>query len=382
MNAQCAELIDMFGVSLSPSAKVRDLSIAGQQLVEIIKAVRQDSKLLVMDEPSAPLTGRETEKMFEIIAMLRKKGVSILYISHRLEEIFRIADRATVLRDGQKIATLGIKDASISELVRYMVGREIGQEYPRRKTPAGDVVLDVRNYKNKKVNGCSFKLRKGEIIGLSGLVGAGRTELARAVFGADPVSEGELFIGGRRVVIKNPRQAIASGIGFITEDRKNQGLLLNKAINFNIVYACVKRISSWGIVARRKEESISAEYAGSMGVKAYSLSQVAKTLSGGNQQKVVLAKWLATLSDILILDEPTRGIDVGAKSEIYNLIRVLAENGKSIIMISSEMPELIGMCDRILVMKGGRITGELSRSEFSQERILELAALDSRGGDT
>jgi ribose transport system ATP-binding protein len=377
MTARCTELIEEIGVDLRPNEKVRDLSIAGQQLVEILKAVSQDTKFLVMDEPSAPLTEQEIKKMFAIVNKLKQKGVSILYISHRLEEIFQIADRVSILRDGEMVTTLDIAAATVPELVRHMVGWEVGQNYPSRITPLGGPVLSVEGYENKKVRGCSLTLHKGEILGLGGLVGAGRTELVRSLFGADPISAGKLWLNGKEVKIRTPLDAIENGIGFITEDRKAQGLLLSKSIDFNIVFACMNRVSTGGIVRRKKEAEISAEYAGAMTVKAYSPNQPARTLSGGNQQKVVLAKWLATLPDILILDEPTRGIDVGAKSEIYQLMRNLAESGKSIIMISSEMPELIGMCDRILVMRNGRIAGELRRGEFSQERILELAALET-----
>ena len=376
MNRQCAELIAEFGVDFTPGTKVRDLSIAGQQLVEIMKAVSRDCSLLIMDEPTAPLTGRETEKMFGIINQLRAKGVTILYISHRLEEIFQVADRVTVLKDGEKVATLDIAQASIPQLVKYMVGREVGKEYPPRISPAGKAVMEVQGYRNKYLQGCSFTLHQGEILGVGGLVGAGRTELVRAIFGADPIREGALFINGRKVQIRNPEEAIANGIGLITEDRKAQGLLLNKGIDFNVVFASMSKISPFGIVNRKKEKDISRKYTEAMNVKAYSLTQIARTLSGGNQQKVVLAKWLATLSDILIFDEPTRGIDVGAKAEIYQLMRKLVESGKSIVMISSEMPELMGMCDRILVMQTGVITGELDRAHFSQERILELAVLN------
>lgn len=378
MNKRCAELIAEFGVDLSPNAKVGDLSIAGQQLVEIIKAISSQARLLIMDEPTAPLTNREIEKLFTIVNKLKEKGVTILYISHRMEEIFRIADYITVLRDGKTVTSMDVKDADIPTLIRHMVGREIGQEYPERKSEIGEVVLEVKKFNNHRLHDCSIKLHKGEIFGLGGLVGAGRTELVRAIFGADPLTSGELLLNGNLVQIKKPSDAIRNGIGLITEDRKEQGLLLSKAIDFNIVYPNMKRISKYGVVDRSEEKQVSQKYADLMNVKAFSLSQLAKTLSGGNQQKVVLAKWMATHSDILIFDEPTRGIDVGAKSEIYQFIRTLAEQGKSIIMISSEMPELIGMCDRIAVMKEGYITGELDRNEFSQERILELAALDNR----
>ena len=376
MNNHCAKLISEFGVDFSPNTKVGELSIAGQQLVEIIKAVSRDCSLLIMDEPTAPLTGREIDKMFEIVAKLKKNGVTILYISHRLEEIFEIADRVTILKDGELVATLEIAQATIPQLVKHMVGREVGQEYPLRVTPIGAPLMQVTDYHNKFLKGCSFTLHQGEILGFGGLVGAGRTELVRAVFGADPISSGDIKVRSKSVTIKKPSDAIAIGISLITEDRKAQGLLLNKEISFNIVFPNMSKVSTLGVVSSKKERATAQQYADAMDVRAYSLLQLAGTLSGGNQQKVVLAKWLATSSDIFIFDEPTRGIDVGAKAEIYQLMRKLSEEGKSIIMISSEMQELMGMCDRIMVMQDGRFTGELMREMFSQERILELAVLN------
>lgn len=375
MNEACAKLIEELGIDMDPKRTVKDLSIAGQQLVEIMKAVSSEIKFLIMDEPTAPLTNTEIDKIFEIVDRLKERGVSILYISHRLEEVFKISDRITVLRDGQTITTMNTADANVPLLIKYMVGHEIGQDYPERTTETGGPVLEVRGFTNHFVHDCSFTLNKGEILGLAGLVGAGRTELARAIFGADPVSAGTLKLNRKEIRIKNPRQAIAQGIGLITEDRKNQGLLLNMGIDYNVVYASLERIAKAGVINRTKERNVAEQYAKAMEIKAYSLAQPVKTLSGGNQQKVVLGKWLATLSDILIFDEPTRGIDVGAKAEIYQLMRNLIDEGKSIIMISSEMPELIGMSDRILVMQNGRIAGELTRSAVTQERILELATL-------
>lgn len=376
MISECQRLIDSFGIDINPQARVKTLSVAAQQLVEIIKAVRSNYlKVLIMDEPTASLTESEIEKMFEIVERLKKQGVAILYISHRLEEIFEIADRVTVIRDGEHIIDLDIEDASIPMLIRYMVGRDLAGSYPERESKIGETILEVKNLSNRKLRNCSFHLNKQEILGIGGLVGAGRTELVRAIFGADPIRSGEIFYKGEKLDNRNPSKSIKNGFALITEDRKSQGLFLNKSINFNISYSSLEKVSSNCIINSHLEETTSQKFGDYMNIRAYSYSQLCKTLSGGNQQKVVLAKWLATDAEVFIFDEPTRGIDVGAKAEIYQLMRRLSEQGKSIIMISSEMPELIGMCDRIIVMQNGGITGELDKDEFSQERILELAAL-------
>ncbi|MDO4343555.1 MAG: sugar ABC transporter ATP-binding protein [Eubacteriales bacterium] len=375
MNRRCEEIICDLGVKIDPQMKVSRLSIAEQQIVEIVKALSEDIKILIMDEPSAPLTNSEIDKMFEIVKKLKQKGVGILYISHRLEEVFEIGDRATVLRDGKYIVTLPVEELDKQSMIRYMVGRELGQDYPGPSSEPGECILKVENLTNHRIKNCSFELRKGEILGIAGLVGAGRTELVRAIFGADPVTKGTVTKNGRKLQIKSPRDGISNGIGLITEDRKNQGLLLNKPIDYNTTYASMDKVCRAGVIDFKKEKEMAEKYMKAMDIKAYDKSQKAGTLSGGNQQKVVLAKWLATDSDILIFDEPTRGIDVGAKAEIYLLMRELVESGKSIIMISSEMPELLGMSDRILVMHEGQIKGTLSREEATQEQILYLATL-------
>ena len=367
------EIIQELGSNIDPSKKVGELSIAEQQIVEIVKAVSEDIRLLIMDEPSAPLTDSEVEKMFDIVERLRKRGVAILYISHKLEEVFQISERTVVLRDGKHVITVPTSQIDRTALIKYMVGRELGQVYPERTTQIGDVILTAAHFTNTHLKDCSLELKKGEILGLAGLVGAGRTEFVRAIFGADPLDSGELTLHGKKVRIKSPQDAISHGIALITEDRKNQGLLLNQGIDYNITYANLKNMGQFGIPNVKKEQQITQKYMEAMNIKANSPTQTVKTLSGGNQQKVVLGKWLATNSEILIFDEPTRGIDVGAKSEIYLLMRRLIEEGKSIIMISSEMPELIGMSDRILVMHEGRITGELDNTEVTQEKILEYA---------
>lgn len=373
MLENCRKLLTDFGVSINPQARIRDLTIAQQQIVEIVKAVSQDIKFLIMDEPTAPLTTNEIERIFEIVDNLKKRGIAVLYISHRLEEVFRISDTVTVLRDGQLVQTMDTKDTNRSMLIKLMVGREISNDYPPRVTPVGSVKMEVKNIVNRRVRDCSFVLHKGEILGFAGLVGSGRTELARAIYGADPAS-GEIWIDGSKKQIRSTKDSIRTGIGLITEDRKTQGLLLNKGLDFNITYASLKNVCRSGVIQKRKEKAIADKYIQAMKIKCRSSSQFARMLSGGNQQKVVLGKWLATDSDILIFDEPTRGIDVGAKREIYHLIRDLSEQGKSIIMISSEMAEIIGMCDRALIMKGGRIVGELDREELTQEAIMEMAA--------
>lgn len=369
------QIIKELGSNIDPARKVSELSIAEQQIVEIVKAVSEDIKLLIMDEPSAPLTDSEVEKMFDIVERLQKRGVAILYISHKLEEVFRISERTVILRDGKHVITVPTSEIDRTTLIKYMVGRELGQVYPERTTGIGEVILTASHFTNAHLKDCSLELRKGEILGLAGLVGAGRTEFARAIFGADPLLSGELTLHGKPVHIKNPQDAIAHGIALITEDRKNQGLLLNQGIDYNITYASLKSMGQFGVPSAKKEQQVTEKYMDAMNIKANSPAQMVKTLSGGNQQKVVLGKWLATNSEILIFDEPTRGIDVGAKSEIYQLMRRLIEEGKSIIMISSEMPELIGMSDRILVMHEGRITGQLDSTEVTQEKILEYATL-------
>lgn len=375
MIEKCVGMIRELGIEIDPNRKICELTIAEQQIVEIVKAVSQDIKFLIMDEPTAPLTNNEIEKMFEIIRKLRKKNISILYISHRMEEIFEVSDTVTVLRDGKHIVTMNTSETDRALLIKHMVGREVGQKFPPRKCPVGEEILEVKDLTNAQIHGCSFTLRKGEILGISGLVGAGRTELARAIFGADKVDKGSILYKGKPISNRTPKQAIINKIGLITEDRKNQGLLLNKNIAYNVTYASLPKISRAGVVDAAQENSVTDRYIEAMNIKVHSRNQLCRTLSGGNQQKVVLGKWLATDSDILIIDEPTRGIDVGAKQEIYKLMRRLSdEEGKTIIMISSEMIEIIGMCDRVLVMRNRTIVGELTGEEITQENILELAA--------
>lgn len=374
MNQQTRELCREMGVEIDPRARVKDLGVAYQQIVEIVKAVSQNARILVMDEPSAPLTTHEIEAMFNVVRKLKQKGVTVLYISHRLEEIFEICDYVSIMRDGRYITTAKTGEISKKEIIAHMVGRELGETFPGGAGAGNEIVLEVSNLSTEIIKDVSFVLKKGEILGFGGLVGAGRTETAMALFGADPINSGKLKLMGKPVTINSPRDAIQKGIGLIPEDRKKFGLVLSMQVKDNITYCILDRISRVSWINTRKENSIAEKLKQDLTIKTPTMKQTTKNLSGGNQQKVVLAKWLARNCDILIFDEPTRGIDVGAKQEIYNLMKELTEQGKSIIMISSEMPELIGMSDRIIVMHEGKIAGELARRDYSQSRILEIAS--------
>ena len=380
MNRMTRELCREMGVKVDPRTKVKDLGVAYQQIVEIVKAVAQNARILVMDEPSAPLTTKEIESMFNIVRKLKAKGVTILYISHRLEEIFEICDRISIMRDGKYVTTKNINEITKKEIISHMVGRELGEEFIGGAGSSDETILDVQNISNSRIHDVSFKLKKGEILGFGGLVGAGRTETAMALFGKDPVSQGNIILKGKPIRLKSPKQAISNGIGLIPEDRKQHGLVLSMSVKENITYSILKHISRGLFVDNAENQKIGEKYKDSLRIKTPNLKQLTRNLSGGNQQKVVIAKWLATRCDVLIFDEPTRGIDVGAKQEIYHLMNELTQQGKSIIMISSEMPELIGMSDRILVMHEGRIKGELNPEDYSQERILEIASGGDYGG--
>ncbi len=374
MNKFTKDKMDELGIEINVKSKVSELSVAYQQLVEITKIVSQDAKVIVMDEPSAPLTNNELKQLYRLINGLKEKGVTIIYISHRLEEIFEVCDTVSVMRDGKHVITMDVKDTDQHELISYMVGRTLNMVYPKRQSEIGETVLKAENLYNKKLRDVSFELKKGEILGIAGLVGAGRTELARAIFGADKLISGKLSYKGKKVDIKNPRQAIGMGFGLVPENRKEQGVLLHLSVEENIAFADYPEYTK-GIVIKAKELKQNVDkHIKQLEIKTPSPKQLVRNLSGGNQQKVVVAKCLATHSDVIIFDEPTRGIDVGAKQEIYALMNELAESGKSIIMISSEMPELIGMSDRMLVMCEGRIAGELAKDEFEQTKILELAS--------
>ncbi|HIV86630.1 MAG TPA: sugar ABC transporter ATP-binding protein [Candidatus Pygmaiobacter gallistercoris] len=374
MKQKTRELFETLEADIDPRTKVKDLSTAYCQLVEIAKSVSKDPKILILDEPTAALTEKETEILFKLVDKLKKAGTTILYVSHRLSEIFDIADRVTVFRDGKVIETRNIEDIDRHELIALMAGREVKDSYPEKINQPGEVILRVKDLCGLGVENVSFEVRKGEIFGFAGLVGAGRTETARMIFGADEADSGTIEFMGKQVHIHNPEQAVALGIGLVPEDRKTQGVILNLSIRKNITLSILRLVSKFGIMDFKKENKILEEHKNALRIKTPSFDQLLRNLSGGNQQKVVVSKWLARECKLLIMDEPTRGIDVGAKQEIYNIMNRLASEGVAIIMISSEMPELIGMADRILVMSEGRQTGILERGEFSQERILEMAS--------
>jgi ribose transport system ATP-binding protein len=367
-------VLDKLGVKIDARAPVYTLSVAQQQMVEIAKATSRKSKIIVMDEPSATLTDHELHSLFNLIRQLRGEGVSVIYISHRLEEIFEICDRATIMRDGRWVATEEVKNLTRDDIIRLMVGRELKDAIPKVAAPLGKPALTVKGLNREGVlYDINFTVHQGEILGLAGLVGAGRTETARAIFGADPITSGTIEVFGQAVTVRSPQDAIKHGIGLVTEDRKQQGLILGMVVRENNTLANLTSLSSMGFVRKKEEREVAEKYRKDLAIKTPTIEQTVQNLSGGNQQKVVLAKWLFTGSKVLIFDEPTRGIDVGAKSEIYKLMNELAAEGVAIIMISSELPEVLGMSDRILVMHEGRIAGELSRDEATQEKIMHLA---------
>lgn len=375
MEEEAKKILDYMDVAISPRAIVSHLSVAQQQMVEIAKAISLNSRLLIMDEPTSTLTEGETRKLFSVIRNLKSKGISMIYISHRMEEIFEICDSYTVLRDGTFVHSGEVKDVTVDQIIEYMVGRSLSQVYPEKEnTVGGEVVLEARHIQNgKEVKDVSFSLKKGEILGFAGLVGAGRTEALKAVFGADRSARGEVFMGGQQVQISSPRDAIRLRIGFVPEDRKREGLVVDLPVVENTVMAKPEKAMEHGLFSMKKAREICRRYIRELMIKTPSELQKAKFLSGGNQQKVVLAKWLNCEPEIIVLDEPTRGIDVNAKMEIYNIIVRLAKEGKSIILISSEMPELIGLCDRVIVMHEGRVTGELDRASLNQQQIMHYA---------
>lgn len=375
MNKEVKKLCEIMGVEINPNAQVKNLGIAYQQIVEILKVVSIESKVIIMDEPTAPLTTTEIENLFKVIKKLVLKGVTIIYISHRIEEIFDICDRVSIMRDGKLILTDNIKNLTKKDLITHMVGRQLGEDFPGSGGKIGNPVLEVHGLTNNKIKNVSFKLYKGEILGLGGLVGSGRTETLRTIFGLDKLDSGYIFINGKKIKPSSPESIIRLGIGLIPEDRKTQGAILSMSVRENITYSILDKISKLSFVKLSMENKICSVFVDNLRIKIFSLNQLLKNLSGGNQQKVVIAKWLATKCDILLFDEPTRGIDVGAKQEIYYLMNELTKEGKSIIMVSSEMHELIGMSDRIIVMHEGTIAGILdNKSLFNQEKILELAS--------
>lgn len=374
MNSIARETLDLFGLDINPKSPVYTLPSSKQQIVEISKAISRKAKILIMDEPSAPLSVAEVEKMFAVVRNLRKQGVAIIYISHRMEEIFEISDKVTVMRDGKYVTTVKTEDTNRQELVNYMVGRELKETFPERKQQCDDVILKVKDLTGNGDRDISFEVKSGEILGFAGLVGAGRTEMARLIYGADRADGGKIFVHGKEVKIKSPKSGIKNGIGLIPEDRKQQGCLLGRTIRMNITMSCLEKISRLGFVSSKKEKEIAVKYFEQLKIKAPGLEEIVGNLSGGNQQKVVLAKTLAAKSDVIIFDEPTRGIDVGAKQEIYKLIAQLADEGNAIILITSEMEELLGLSNRILVFYEGSINGELKKEDFSQNAVLTLAS--------
>ena len=376
MIQETEELFSEMNIQIDPQKKICDISVAYCQLVEIAKALKEDVKLLIMDEPTAPLTNQEVGILFGLVKQLRERGITVIYISHRMEEIFELSDYLTVMRDGAVVKTMRTCDTNQQEIISLMVGRELGMEFPPKgavqaeETPA----LEVKHLTTDVISDVSFKVHHGEILGLAGLVGAGRTETIRAIFGADRLASGEIWVNGKAVKISSPSQAIKLGIGMIPEDRKRQGVHLELPIRSNMSLILIQKISKLMTINRRKEQSLIDRYINKLSIKLSSPELPVSSLSGGNQQKIVLTKWLATEPDIFFFDEPTRGIDVGAKHEIYILMDQLRKSGKAIVMISSEMPEVIGMCDRVVVMYEGKVMKELSGSDINQEKIMTHAS--------
>lgn len=374
-NLESRDLLKRVGLDISPDIKASQLKVAEQQMLEIAKALSKKAKIIIMDEPTAPLTNREIENLFSVIRELKAQGVTIIYVSHRLIEITEICDRVTVIRDGCNIGTAEIKDISIQEMIRMMVGRNVTEMFPKARVDIGEKLLEVINLSTEdKLSEISFHVGKGEIVGISGLVGAGRTELARAIFGADPITSGIVKINGTPIQIKNPATAIRAKIGLVPEDRKHQGLVLMMNVTENTTLANLLTFMHFGKLSIQNEERVTKKFVDKLRIVTPNIYEETGNLSGGNQQKVVLSKWLCANCNLLIIDEPTRGIDVGAKVEIYELMNELVKSGIGIIMISSELPELIGICDRILVMHEGKLCKELHRNEFSEEAIMSYAA--------
>lgn len=374
MRRRAREIVEDLGMDIDINAQVSSLTVAKKQIVEIMHAINNNSRILIMDEPSAVLTDRELEVMFRIVKQLRDKGITIIYISHRLDEIFGLCSNVSVLRDGRHIDTIPVASVDRQGLINMMVGREMGQEYPKEVGNVGGTILEVKNLSRGILQDISFEVKSGEVFGISGLVGAGRTELARAILGIDKPESGEVYVRGKKVHYRTFADAIRDGLGLIPEDRKLQGLVQIMSVKRNTTLVNMKRVLRAGVISSSLEEKLSKEYANKLHVVTPSMETEVQYLSGGNQQKVVIAKWLFQNSEILFLDEPTRGIDVGAKAEIYRLINRMAKEGKTIIMISSEMPELLGLCDRIMVMHEGHKMGELNAAEATQEKIMALCS--------
>ncbi|MDE7038851.1 MAG: sugar ABC transporter ATP-binding protein, partial [Lachnospiraceae bacterium] len=358
---------------IDPNTKCGSLSVAYQQVVEICKCLTRNAKILVFDEPTAVLTFSEIEKLFSVIKKLKEEGVSIIYISHRLEEIFELSQHISVLKDGTYVGTVKTKEFDKDRLVNMMIGREMTEMFPERHAKIGETILEVQNLCAGMVQDVSFSVKAGEVLGFNGLVGAGRTETMRALFGADKKESGKVIYFGKEVDWKNPKQAIAEKFGLLPEDRKKQGLLLQQSIRMNTTLACLNKITKLGFINHKSEKEFVKETLASIQTKYNSTEDNANSLSGGNQQKIALAKWIAADCKCIVFDEPTRGVDVGAKTEIYKVINNLAENGVAVIIISSEMPEIIGMCDRVLVMRNGKISGEVRKEELTENALIKFA---------
>lgn len=372
-------LLEKLDIHFNPNSLVRQYSIANRQLIEIAKAMSHELSIIVFDEPTAPLTVEETENLYRIIRKLRDDGVAVILISHRLEDVFAVGDRIAVLKDGENAGELSVEEATVDKIVKMMIGRQMSQQFPKKTNRIGDTVMEVRHLTNHRIKDISFRLRKGEILGVAGLVGAGRTELLRAVFGVDPC-EGEIILRGEKIVNRSPIEGLGRGFALVPEDRKDQGLILSQSILQNMILSILKKASSFGFMNRKKETGACDEYIEKLKIRTPGRNLMVSALSGGNQQKVVLGKCLAAKPEILLLDEPTRGVDIGAKAEIYKIINDLAGEGLSILVVSSEMTELLGISDRILVMHEGHLSGELTMEEASEEAIMKLALSHQENG--
>ncbi len=380
MKLDAAEILHRLGSDIKPDTLISELSIGAQQMVEIAKQLSQKTRILIMDEPTAALTEKETENLFVIIRQLAASGVGIVYISHRMEELFALSNRITVMRDGSYVGTVNTREVVFDDLVKMMVGRELTERFPKENVAVGQEILRVAGVNRTGIlHNISLSVRSGEIVGLAGLMGAGRTELARAIFGADKIDSGEIFIDGEKKNIQSPADGIKAGIGLITEDRKHEGLVLSMSVGKNISLAALKSVCRQTFIKNSIEDKLIEQHIANLKIRTPDADKEVKGLSGGNQQKVVIAKWLSNNPKILIMDEPTRGVDVGAKAEIYHIMNMLVKEGVGILMISSELPEILGLSDRVLVMSRGKITGELNIDEATQEKIMAFAA--RTGGD-
>ena len=374
MNRQTKELLSSLGMEFDPETKVANLSAAYKQMLEIAKAVSNNSRVLIMDEPTASLATKEVDTLFRLVKQMKEKGVCVVFISHRLDEVFEITDRITVLRDGHTIETLNTSDTDRDNLIRLMVGRELTELYPTREVTHGPVVLELKNVSGNGDKNINLTVRQGEIVGLGGLVGAGRTELAMMLMGMAKMTEGQVLLNGKEIHINSPKEAIAHGIGLVAEDRRRFSLSTVLPIRWNITMAMIEKISKLGTIQSAKENEVVNHFKDVVRIKTPDVNNIVSSLSGGNQQKVAISKWLATDCKVMIFDEPTQGVDVGARSEIYHIINEQCEAGKAVIMISSDMEELLGLSDRIVVMAEGKITGEVAKEDFSQELILRKAS--------